>query len=158
MAAQRPWARSLSFCSGIVSSLVLLGLGSGALGRIYGQVPGIVPTLVALAVLMDSICSAWCRCSFSGPDPEQWRQRVPPALAPILRALPSAWPPPPAPPLSSRSFCLDRPIGHTPDRGSLAHGLRSGPGHAAAAGGHRRSLGTPATRSALRRPMGAPIS
>ena len=49
---------------------------------------------------------------------------------------------------------LDRPIGHPPDRGRLAHGLRGGPGHAAAAGRHRRSLGTPTARSALRWPMG----
>ena len=32
----KPWQRSLSFCGGIVASLVLLGLASGALGRIYG--------------------------------------------------------------------------------------------------------------------------
>ena len=50
---ERPWQRSLSFCGGIVAALVLLGLASGALGRIYGQVPGLLPTLVALlAVLM----------------------------------------------------------------------------------------------------------
>jgi len=86
---QRPWARSLSFCSGIVGSLVLLGLGSGALGRLYGQVPGVVPTLVALlAVVMGLNLLGLVPLQLpAGPDPEQWRQRVPPALAPLAAGL-----------------------------------------------------------------------
>ena len=43
----------MAFCAGIVGALVLLGSLSGLIGRIYGQVPGIVPTFVALlAVVM----------------------------------------------------------------------------------------------------------
>jgi cytochrome c-type biogenesis protein len=85
----RPWLRSLSFSGGIVASLVLLGLASGALGRIYGQVPGLIPTLVALlAVLMGLNLLGLLPLQLpSGPDPEQWRQRVPPALAPLAAGL-----------------------------------------------------------------------
>ena len=85
----RPWLRSLSFCSGIVSALVLLGLASGALGRIYGQVPGLIPTLVAiLAVLMGLNLLGLVPLQLpSGPDPERWRKRVPPAAAPLAAGL-----------------------------------------------------------------------
>ena len=88
-AAERPWQRSLSFCSGIVGSLVLLGLASGALGRIYGQVPGLIPTVVAvLALLMGLNLLGLLPLQLpSGPDPEQWRRRVPPALAPLAAGL-----------------------------------------------------------------------
>ena len=87
--AARPWLRSLSFCAGIVASLVLLGLASGALGRIYGQVPGLIPTLVAvLAVVMGLNLLGLLRLQLpSGPDPERWRQRVPPAAAPLAGVL-----------------------------------------------------------------------
>jgi cytochrome c-type biogenesis protein len=86
---EKPWQRSLSFCSGIVLALVLLGLASGALGRIYGQVPGLIPTLVAvLAVLMGLSLLGLLRVPLpSGPDPEQWRQRVPAPLAPLAAGL-----------------------------------------------------------------------
>jgi cytochrome c-type biogenesis protein len=48
-----PWQRSLAFCSGIVGALVVLGSLSGLLGKIYGQMPALVPSLVAiLAVAM----------------------------------------------------------------------------------------------------------
>lgn len=86
---ERPWQRSLSFCAGIVSSLVLLGLASGALGRIYGQVPGLIPTLVAvLAVVMGLNLLGLLPLQLpNGPDREQWRQRVPKALAPLAAGL-----------------------------------------------------------------------
>jgi cytochrome c-type biogenesis protein len=69
--------------------LVLLGLASGALGRIYGQVPGLIPTLVAvLALLMGLNLLGLLPLRLpSGPDPEQWRQRVPKALAPLAAGL-----------------------------------------------------------------------
>ncbi|MFM2080598.1 MAG: hypothetical protein RLZZ219_1280 [Cyanobacteriota bacterium] len=86
---KRPWLRSLSFCGGIVAALVLLGLASGALGRIYGQVPGVIPTLVAvLAVLMGLNLLGLLRLRLpDGPDPERWRRKVPPALAPLAAGL-----------------------------------------------------------------------
>jgi cytochrome c-type biogenesis protein len=86
---QPPWLRSLSFCGGIAGSLVLLGLLSGGLGRIYGQVPGLVPTVVALlAVLMGLNLLGLLPLQLpAGPDPERWRRRVPPALAPVAAGL-----------------------------------------------------------------------
>ena len=85
----RPWLRSLSFCAGIAASLVLLGLASGSLGRIYGQVPGLIPTLTALlALLMGLQLLGLLPLQLpSGPDPERWRRRVPPALAPLAAGL-----------------------------------------------------------------------
>ncbi len=84
-----PWQRSLAFCSGIVGALVLLGSLSGLLGRIYGQVPALVPTLVAiLAVVMGLNLLGLLRIPLpAGPDPELWRQRVPPSLAPVAAGL-----------------------------------------------------------------------
>ena len=86
---QAAWQRSLSFSAGIAASLVLLGLASGALGRIYGQVPGLIPTAVALlAVLMGLNLLGLLPLQLpAGPDPEQWRRRVPAALAPVAAGL-----------------------------------------------------------------------
>ncbi len=82
---RHPWKRSLSFAAGIVASLVLLGGASSLLGRLYGQVPGVVPTVVAvLAVVMGLNLLGLLRIPLpSGPDPELWRRRVPPPLAPL---------------------------------------------------------------------------
>ena len=84
-----PWQRSLAFCSGIVGALVLLGSLSGLLGRIYGQVPALVPTLVAiLAVVMGLNLLGLLRIPLpTGPDPDRWRQQVPPSLAPVAAGL-----------------------------------------------------------------------
>lgn len=81
----RPWQRSLSFTAGIVAALVLLGWASAALGRLYGQIPGVIPTVVAvLAVVMGLNLLGLLRFPLpSGPDPELWRRRVPPPLAPL---------------------------------------------------------------------------
>lgn len=85
----RPWLRSISFCGGIVSSLVLLGMASGLLGRIYGQVPRLVPAIVAaLTVVMGLQLLGLLKIPLpSGPDPEQWRRRVPAPLAPLAAGL-----------------------------------------------------------------------
>jgi cytochrome c-type biogenesis protein len=87
--AERPWLRSISFCAGIVASLVALGLASGWLGRLYGQVPGLIPSLVALlAVAMGLNLLGLLRLPVpQGPDPERWRQRVPKPLAPLAAGL-----------------------------------------------------------------------
>jgi len=86
---QPPWQRSMAFCAGIVGALVLLGSLSGLIGRIYGQVPGIVPTFVALlAVLMGLNLLGLIKLPLpTGPDPNLWRQRVPAPLAPIAAGL-----------------------------------------------------------------------
>ena len=86
---QPAWQRSLAFCSGIVGALVVLGSVSGLLGRIYGQVPALVPTLVAiLAVVMGLNLLGLLKIPLpGGPDPEQWRSRVPAPLAPVAAGL-----------------------------------------------------------------------
>lgn len=85
----RPWLRSISFSAGIVSSLVILGMASGLLGRIYGQVPRLVPAIVAgLTVVMGLQLLGLIRIPLpAGPDPEQWRRRVPAPLAPLAAGL-----------------------------------------------------------------------
>jgi cytochrome c-type biogenesis protein len=88
-AAVLPWRRSLAFTAGIVASLVLLGLASGWMGRLYGRVPGVVPLLVAVvAVVMGLNLLGLLRLPLpAGPDPERWRQRVPAPLAPLAAGL-----------------------------------------------------------------------
>ncbi len=84
-----PAQKSLAFSSGIVLSLVLLGSISGFLGKVYGQVPSLIPTLVAiLAILMGlNLLGALKIPLPSGPDPEQWRKKVPKVLGPISAGL-----------------------------------------------------------------------
>jgi cytochrome c-type biogenesis protein len=84
-----PWQRSLSFAAGIVSSLVLLGLASGWMGRIYGSLPEGVSLLVAVvAVVMGLNLLGLLRIPLpAGPDPERWRRRVPAPLAPLAAGL-----------------------------------------------------------------------
>lgn len=81
----RAWQRSLSFAAGIVAALVMLGGTTSLLGRLYGQVPGVVPTVVALlAVVMGLNLLGLVRLPLpAGPDPELWRQRVPAPLGPL---------------------------------------------------------------------------
>jgi len=83
------WRRSLSFSSGIVASLVLLGFGSSLLGRLYGQIPEGVSLVVAVvAVVMGLHLLGLVPLRLpAGPDPERWRQRVPPPLAPLAAGL-----------------------------------------------------------------------
>jgi cytochrome c-type biogenesis protein len=87
--SHRPWLRSVCFAGGIVAALVLLGLASAVLGRLYGQVPGLIPTLVALlALVMGLNLLGLLRLPLpAGPDPELWRRRVPAPLAPLAAGL-----------------------------------------------------------------------
>ncbi|MFM7733777.1 MAG: cytochrome c biogenesis CcdA family protein [Cyanobium sp.] len=89
VARSLPWQRSLAFAAGIVASLVLLGLASGWMGRIYGSLPGDVPLLVAVvAVVMGLNLLGLLRLPLpAGPDPEIWRRRVPAPLAPLAAGL-----------------------------------------------------------------------
>lgn len=84
-----PWQRSLSFAAGIVLSLVLLGLASGLLGRLYGSLPRTIPLLVAaVAVVMGLNLLGLLRLPLpAGPDPERWRRRVPASLGPLAAGL-----------------------------------------------------------------------
>ena len=85
----KAWKRSLAFSCGIVIALVFLGSLSGLLGRIYGQVPALVPTLVAfLAVIMGLNLLGYLKIPLpTGPDPENWRRRVPSPFAPVSAGL-----------------------------------------------------------------------
>lgn len=84
-----PWQRSVSFAGGIVLSLVLLGLASGLLGRLYGSLPRQIPLLVAMvAVTMGLNLLGLLRLPLpAGPDPERWRRRVPSPLGPLAAGL-----------------------------------------------------------------------
>ncbi len=86
---QSPFQRSIIFCSGIVLALVILGGLSVFLGRIYGQVPLLVPTLVALlAIFMGlNLLGAVPLSLPVGPDPEIWKEKVPSSLGALAAGL-----------------------------------------------------------------------
>ena len=86
---QNPLQKTISFCSGIVSSLVVLGILSGFLGKIYGQLPGFFSIFISLiAIIMGLNLLGFLKFSLpSGPDPEIWRKNVPPAFAPVSAGL-----------------------------------------------------------------------
>ena len=82
---QNPLQKTISFCSGIVISLVILGSLSGFLGKIYGQLPGFFSIFISLlAIIMGLNLLGLIKFSLpSGPDPEIWKKRVPTAFAPV---------------------------------------------------------------------------
>jgi len=84
-----PWQRSFGFCFGVVAALVLLGTASALLGSLYGQTPEGISVLVALlAVLMGLNLLGIVPLRLpAGPDPERWRKRVPPLIAPVAAGL-----------------------------------------------------------------------
>ena len=86
---QPPLKKTISFCSGIVISLVILGSLSGFLGKIYGQLPGFFSIFISfLAIIMGLNLLGLLKLSLpSGPDPEVWKNQVPPALAPVSAGL-----------------------------------------------------------------------
>ncbi|MCP9925377.1 sulfite exporter TauE/SafE family protein [Synechococcus lacustris C3-12m-Tous] len=88
-APRSPWQRSFGFCFGVVAALVLLGTASALLGSLYGQTPEGISVLVALlAVLMGLNLLGLVPLRLpAGPDPERWRKRVPPLLAPVAAGL-----------------------------------------------------------------------
>ena len=86
---QNPLQRTISFCSGIVISLVILGSLSGFLGKIYGQLPGFFSIFISLlAIIMGLNLLGLLKFSLpSGPNPEIWTSKVSPAFAPISAGL-----------------------------------------------------------------------
>lgn len=84
-----PWQRSAGFAGGIVASLVLLGVGSGLMGRLYGRLPEQIPLLVAVvAVVMGLNLLGLLRMPLpAGPDPDRWRRWVPLPFAPLAAGL-----------------------------------------------------------------------
>ena len=86
---QKPLQKTISFCGGIVISLVILGSLSGFLGKIYGQLPGFFSIFISLlAIVMGLNLLGLLNFSFpSGPDPEIWTSKVPPSFAPVSAGL-----------------------------------------------------------------------
>ena len=86
---QNPLQKTVSFCSGIVISLVVLGSLSGFLGKIYGQLPSFFSIFISLlAIIMGLNLLGMLKFSLpSGPDPYIWKNQVPPALAPVSAGL-----------------------------------------------------------------------
>tara|TARA_Y100001968_G_C19347838_1_gene713042 strand:- start:544 stop:1248 length:705 start_codon:yes stop_codon:yes gene_type:complete len=86
---QSPLIRSLSFCSGIVLALVILGSLSGLLGLIFGKIPEILAKIVALiSILMGlNLIGVFDLQFHTGPDPSIWIKNVPAPLAPISAGL-----------------------------------------------------------------------
>ena len=86
---QKPLQKTISFCGGIVISLVILGSLSGFLGKIYGQLPGFFSIIISLlAIVMGLNLLGLLKFSLpSGPDPEIWTSKVPPSFAPVSAGL-----------------------------------------------------------------------
>ncbi len=86
---QNPLQRTTSFCSGIVISLIFLGILSGFVGKIYGQLPGFFSIFISfLAIIMGLNLLGLLKFSFpSGPDPKIWTNKVPPSIAPVSAGL-----------------------------------------------------------------------
>ena len=86
---QKPLQKTISFCGGIVVSLVILGSLSGFLGKIYGQLPGFFSIIISLlAIVMGLNLLGLLKFSLpSGPDPEIWTSKVPPSFAPVSAGL-----------------------------------------------------------------------
>ncbi len=84
-----PWRKSLEFCTGIICSLIFLGSLSGLIGRIYGEVPNLVSTMVALlAIAMGLNLLGFIKFPLpTGPEAIWWQQKVPPSLAPIATGM-----------------------------------------------------------------------
>ena len=86
---QNPLQKSFVFCSGIVSSLVILGSISGLAGIIYGQVPELLPVLTAvIAILMGLTLIGLLKLPLpEGPNPKSLEKLVPNAIAPYAAGL-----------------------------------------------------------------------
>jgi len=76
----------ISFCSGVIFSLVLLGALSGLLGKIYGQLPIFFTKGVSIfAIIMGLNLLGLIRFQLpNGPNLKFIENRVPPFLAPMV--------------------------------------------------------------------------
>ena len=79
----------LSFCSGVIFSLVLLGALSGFLGKIYGQLPYMFTIGVSIfAILMGLNLLGFLRFQFpNAPNFKFIEDRVPKFLAPLVTGM-----------------------------------------------------------------------
>jgi len=76
----------LSFCSGVIFSLVLLGALSGFLGKIYGQLPHVFTTGISIFVIIMGL-NLLGLIRFQLPNSPNFKSienRVPPFLAPMV--------------------------------------------------------------------------
>ena len=76
----------LSFCSGVIFSLVLLGALSGFLGKIYGQLPHIFTTGISIfAIIMGLNLLGLIRFQLpNSPNLKFIENKVPPFLSPLV--------------------------------------------------------------------------
>ena len=76
----------ISFSVGIIFSLILLGALSGLLGRIYGQLPSLYTSLVALiAIIMGLNLLGILKFQFpNGPDLKFMEDKVPSLVTPFV--------------------------------------------------------------------------
>jgi len=76
----------LSFCSGVIFSLVLLGALSGFLGKIYGQLPHVFTTGISIfAIIMGLNLLGLIRFQLpNSPNFKSIENRVPKFLAPMV--------------------------------------------------------------------------
>ena len=86
---QKPFTKSLVFCSGIILSLVILGILSGMLGKIYGQLPSEIGILVPIiTILMGlNLLGIFKLRLPNGPNPNILEGRINKAFAPIAAGM-----------------------------------------------------------------------
>ena len=86
---QNPFLKSLIFCSGIVLSLITLGILSGLLGKVYGQTPSAIRLLVPIImVLMGLNLLGIIKMRLpNGPGIDIWKEKIPAPLLPIAAGL-----------------------------------------------------------------------
>ena len=78
--------RIISFCSGVIVSLVFLGAIAGLFGKIYGQVPHLLTSTISLfAILMGLNLLGILKFQFpNAPSFEDLKNKVPKFLAPFI--------------------------------------------------------------------------
>ena len=76
----------ISFCSGVIFSLILLGALSGFLGKIYGQLPSYYSSIVALiAIIMGLNLLGILKFQLpNGPDLQFMEDKMPPVITPFV--------------------------------------------------------------------------
>ncbi len=86
---QKPFNKSLIFCSGILISLVMLGMLSGLLGKIYGQLPSGIGIIVPIiTILMGLNLLGILKISLPNePNIDSWKGNLPGPLAPLAAGM-----------------------------------------------------------------------
>ena len=86
---QNPFYKSLVFCTGIVLSLVILGMLSGMLGTIYGQLPSGIGIIVPIiTILMGLNLLGILKISLPvGPNVDSWEGNIASPIAPLAAGM-----------------------------------------------------------------------